>query len=275
MKTKDSESCSKYLQRVKRRKYPALVSLFVPNLDNPYFGGLTEKITRRFNRDNVHVSISGMLNKNIEIVKMFSPSATIMVCQMDTDFINQVAVEDNIIGINCAFPEGIVFPNIEIDFRSSYLKIAARAISMGRSKFAFLTHMPEESQDDKFSHVREVLEKNGLHPVGPKDRRSFSDIKSFVSFSSSRKKNVDIAFCEDDPTAVKLLAELAMNGLKVPEDIIVVGCDNTIPVSRLWTVDIDLEEIAEVTFQLYRELISHHIITGKTIIMTKPVFRNG
>jgi len=215
-----------------------------------------------------------MLCKNIEIVKMFSPSATIMVCQMNTDFINQVAVEDNIIGINCDFPEGMVFPNIEIDFRDSYMKLAERAFSLGHRKFAFLTHLPFERQKAKFSHVREVLEDNGLHPVEPKGCKSFSNIESFVSFLCSNKKSVDIVFCEDDPTAVKLLADLSVHGVKVPEDLIVVGCDNTIPVPRMWTVDIDMDEIAEAVFKLYEKLISLHIVTEKTIIRTKPIIRN-
>jgi DNA-binding LacI/PurR family transcriptional regulator len=274
MNEKKSDSCSNYIQRTKRRAYPALVSLFVPRLDNPFFGELTEKITTRFNKGNVHVSISGMINRNIELVKMFSPSATIMVCQMDTDFINKVAVEDNIIGINCTFPEGMVFPSIEIDFRASYTELAERALSMGCRKFAFLTHREYEFQKAKFSHVREVLAKNGLHPVEPGGCNSFSDIKSFLSFASSKEKSVDVVFCEDDPTAVNLLAELAFSSINAG-DLIVVGCDNTIPVSKLWTVEIDLDEIVEMTFKLYMQLMSQQIVTDKSVVRTKPVIRNA
>ncbi len=273
MKTKDSESCQNYIQRVKRRRYPALVSLFVPNLDNPYFGGLTQKIIRRFNRENVHVSISGMINKNIELVKMFTPSTTIMVCQMDTDFINQVAVEDNIIGINCAFPEGMVFPNIEIDFQSSYEKLAERALSIGRRKFAFLSPLPSKVQKAKFSHVRAVLGEKGINPVGPDGGKTFPEITPFMFFLSSHRKSVDIVFCENDLIAVKLLVELATSGIKVPDDMIVVGCDNTIPVPRIWTVEIDLDEIAETTFNLYKKLITQHLITERHVIKTKPIIR--
>ncbi len=275
MNENTKDSCTNYIQRTKRRAYPAIVSLFVPCLDNPYFGVLTEKLTTRFNKADIHVSISGMINRNIDLVKMFSPSVTIMVSQMDADFINKVAIEDNIIGINCPFPEGMVFPNIEIDFHAPYKKLAERALSMGRSKFAFLTHREYESQGAKFSHVREVLEKNGLQPVEPGGCKSFPDIKSFLSFACSKKKPVDVVFCEDDPTAVNLLAELSFTGIKVQEDLIVVGCDNSIPVSRLWTVEIDLDEIVEMTFKLYTQLMAHQIVTDKTVIKTKPVIRNA
>ena len=233
-------------------------ALYISHLENPFFGSLCESLLVRLKEAGYDTLICRDTNGHGDICGSFLASGTIMVSNCDEGSIREVlGLGRPVMGINSYAPADESFPNILFDFAPSYRRISELLIGAGRRKIAFLSHVPLDFQHRKFSAARQVLDCNGIEPVAPAGGESFASLQEIKGFLEiNRQKNaVDAVFCENDMLASELCCIVSRLGLKVPEDISIVGCDGTLELDGVWTVKIDIDSLVERAVRIFACMI--------------------
>ncbi|MEB3365653.1 substrate-binding domain-containing protein [Lactobacillus sp. R2/2] len=94
------------------------------------------------------------------------------------------------------------------------------------------------------------------------------------------KKFPDALFCEDDYMALRLLKELTQRGIKIPEDIAIMGFDDifedTMVTPELTTIHVPITQIISQTInQLQSKVADRKWLPQKCFISTRLVKRKS
>ena len=92
--------------------------------------------------------------------------------------------------------------------------------------------------------------------------------------------------CNCDETAFRVIAALKSKGVRVPEDVSVVGYDNytvsSISVPAITTMEVDIRKMAEVSVELMVKKLANpsysegrRVISGKLIVKNSVLDLNG
>ena len=86
--------------------------------------------------------------------------------------------------------------------------------------------------------------------------------------------------CNCDETAFRVISALRTKGIRVPEDISVVGYDNytvsSICIPTITTVEVDLDKMAEVSVDIMaKKLVDPAYHEGRRIISGKLIVKNS
>ncbi len=164
------------------------------------------------------------------------------------------------------------------DYYCSYM-LTSYVISQGHKKLRFVGNFgATTSIRDRFMGFQKALLENNLE-VSVNEIIDDRDEKgSAITIQLPSKEDMPTAFiCNNDETAVNLIAQLNEAGYKVPDDISVTGFDNYIPKNQppvaLTTVYIRPEDTASVAADLIIKKISgvpyikgRHLVSGSLII---------
>ncbi|WFB36117.1 LacI family DNA-binding transcriptional regulator [Kiritimatiellota bacterium B12222] len=149
--------------------------------------------------------------------------------------------------------------------------IVAHFAKTGRKRLAILIEPTEESNPPKINVFKEACRVHGLgehpHSVIPmlkaKDPREHSEYHrdAIRKAFGSGKVDVDAIFCVNDVGALYVMRELQDRGIRIPEDVAVVGLNNA-PTGVVWspalaTVDRMHDEVAKLVFSLVMDKIEH------------------
>ena len=165
------------------------------------------------------------------------------------------------------------------NFYSEYL-MAGYLISQGHKNIRFVGNFGiTTSITDRFMGFMKAMLENGLHV-------SFDDI---INDRNAKGKNdviklpakMPTAFvCNCDETASRLIAALKAKGLRIPEDVSVVGFDNYVSTGTvnplLTTVAVDPMPLARATVELIIKKITNQPYNhGHTVIGGKILLRDS
>ena len=169
---------------------------------------------------------------------------------------------------------------ITVDRRHGAYIATKHLIERGHVRIAMLHGDPNSVIQGKIQGYQEALEENGIQvdeklmirfggSGGPKD--GYDAMKTLLS----RKAGLTAVFCNNDQLAFGAMRAILEAGLRIPEDIAVVGFDNIslsayAPVP-LTTVQQPVEEIGRLATELlFQRIEGTNTATPKQMIAVKP-----
>ena len=174
-----------------------------------------------------------------------------------------VLLERNLRGHNRDLTHDLV----AVDDLDGATRSTRHLLDLGRARIALVVASPSSSHNDRVAGYLFAL-----HTAGLDGRKRPVELKPTVLYQSHdlptreayakladqvRKMRLDGVVCYQDYTAMGLIIELLARGLKVPDDVAVVGSDD-LPIGNLFTIGITTyaypsEGIAEQAVRLMRE----------------------
>lgn len=160
---------------------------------------------------------------------------------------------DNVICIERVWDE---FPSVTVDFVEGARKATSHLIQLGRKKIAFIGNRGSEAR--LIGYKQALLEASYsiddhlmLHPGKLNiPEEGFSGIKEIIENSI----DIDAVFAANDEVAIGVLQYLNHNGVKIPDDIAVVGFDNIrmakFLTPALTTIDVPKEDLGEYAVRM-------------------------
>ncbi len=181
-------------------------------------------------------------------------------------------------------PPGLQIPHIKIENKNSARKLVDHLIEVhGYKRIAFLAGIAEH--EDAKLREQGYLESLAAHniPFDPrlKTRGNFQkkDSQEAVKHWLDEGLDFDAIFACDDISAIGALSALNQAGLRVPEDIAVVGFDD-VEIARylsppLTTVAVPIEELGRIAMQQLLSLIQTGSADPVIEISTELVIRRS
>ena len=155
---------------------------------------------------------------------------------------------------------------------------------MGHEKIAFVgnVHYTDSITDRFFGYLKSLSEHGQeLRRDWVLDDRNQETGRSDVGFSWKLPEDMPTAFvCNNDVAAANLVSELKRRGLRVPQDISVVGYDNYQPPGlcdvRITTYEVNMPEMAKQTVKnLIRKISGEPYRKGVIIVDSRIVYKES
>jgi len=161
--------------------------------------------------------------------------------------------------------------------------VAKHLLEKSRSKFVFIGNVSKGSPElaERFNGFKDTLENSGHSNEILQFDAITTELAGYDAAHSLVKsdKKFDAIFCASDMIAVGVIKRLHAEGLKVPEDVSVVGFDN-IPVSEylnppLTTVQQDTKAAGEILVDTLIASINGKVPETATLLKPKLVIRES
>ena len=247
-----------------------LIALAVPELDNPYFAELTRFVVQAAEEHGWTVLVDqtdGLLDRERAVASGFrhhlidglilSPAALAM-----DDLAGRREHDVPLVLIGEKLGAG-PHDHVGIDNVAAARAATDHLLQLGRRRVAAIGHQPDSREQSGVAHLRrrgwvEAIEGAGLHV----DDRLVAQVASFRPEEGARAMDrlldggsrPDAVFCFNDTLALGVLRALADRGLRVPDDVAVIGLDDVVEarftVPRLSTVAPDKRGIARTAVAL-------------------------
>ena len=180
---------------------------------------------------------------------------------------------------------------IDNDSYSGSCMAASHLVQLGHRKIGYITYGEMSlNQIKRFKGVENTLKMHGveLQPerIAKLDIKAASEIRGENGYNTMNKllkqaSDITAVMAVDDAMALGALAAITDAGLKVPEDISLIGFDNY-PETRFWrpaltTVDHPVEEAGRMAIASIHEALKNNgeWIPPKEILPTSLVVRNS
>lgn len=170
------------------------------------------------------------------------------------------------------FPIRSAYDLIGIDNFSGGYQLAEHLIKLGMRRPAYVMRpLTASTVDARIAGVRTAMLTLGVdvprHLVQAGDPADLKFVRGFL-----RAHSPDAVLCANDHIAAQLLQSLNRLGVRVPDDLKIVGFDN-VPFSSLLTVPLTTMEqscrdIAVTAFHALRDRISHPTLPPRTHMLT-------
>ena len=283
------------------------IAVLIESLDGYYQSGVWDGIRKISRERNVNVIafVGGSLEispddqyepqRNIlyEIPKL--PEAGIdgiiisgsLCSYISKERINKFIDDYGNIPIISLLPLSPKIPSATIDNRYGMMGLAKHLVEEHNfKKFAFIdgpTNNPEVK--DRFSSFRETLKsyqiqlhKEDIFP-GSFSRESGENAIRKIAAKHDGKIPYEVIVCIDDETAFGVLDTLCELGISVPQDVAVVGFDDTseskFTFPPLTTVNQPLRKLGEEALIMLLEKLDGKDISGGVVLRTELVIRNS
>ncbi|WP_316837283.1 LacI family DNA-binding transcriptional regulator [Pedobacter nutrimenti] len=180
----------------------------------------------------------------------------------------------------------IAAPKVIVDDYEGAYAAVEHLISTGKKRIAHLSG-PETLTvcKNRKAGYFEALRKNNI----PKDEDlvlhydlNLRKVEIYLNHFFSMESKPDALFCINDPTAIEVIKLVKAKGLRVPEDLAVIGFSNdmasTIVEPQLTTVEQPIKEIGEMAVTLLLDQIKRDIKDWKAqtvILKTKLIIRDS
>ncbi len=118
-------------------------------------------------------------------------------------------------------------------------------VASGRRRIAIHCLASGFDMRHKSRVVAETLRESGLAAV-PLPVPATASAKELAMFLRDNRGAFDAVFCRNDLVAAGVLTAILALGLRVPEDVLVIGCDGQIPLPGIWTAFADHRAMAKM-----------------------------
>jgi len=256
------------LAQALRSKTLKIVSYHIAELENPFFGALFQAIEKSFAEKGYLTLPSGGIGWVNEVNRMFFACGTVMGGAI-AEHIRMLVQHGPVISVGAMEPQPDVASNLAIDFEWAYEALADKAVASGRRKIALLSDAvgAPVNYHLKFRFLERRLAKHGVKIIKGQASGCYVKPAEIVSLLKAKPGSVDAVFCANDVTAAKLMYALAVEGLRIPGDVLVVGCDGNYVIDGMWSVYCDVEAIAAKTVDL---MLSELAGKPRSNVVTRP-----
>lgn len=252
-----------------RRGRTGVIALVVPDIVNPYFSSLTkgaQGLSRERGYGLVVVDTTELAEVEAEeIAALRSQIDGIILAssRLPDDRLVEVMSTTTCVLINRDLSElGVTAPTVTIDERSGARTAVGHLYDLGHRRIAYVGG-PERSwsQGRRAHGTREA--------AAELDGVTLTEVGSFApdvdggraAAAAARDSGATAVIAYNDLVALGLLARWSETGIRVPDDVSLMGFDNTFVAElsspRLTSVGADLTECGELAVELLLERIDH------------------
>jgi DNA-binding LacI/PurR family transcriptional regulator len=155
---------------------------------------------------------------------------------------------------------------VQADVRQGAADLARYLVRRGYRRPRYVPAYVQTDQEERTIAYRAVMQEAGLpleiRPLEPEGERRTHAVDAGLRLATVRaRERPDVVLCHNDVTAIGMIHGLRRGGLRIPEDIAVVGFDGTEEgqfLDRpLTTVRMPLAEMSERAVHRLRELIEN------------------
>ncbi|MBN2711184.1 MAG: LacI family DNA-binding transcriptional regulator [Planctomycetes bacterium] len=238
------------LARGLRTRYANLVSVGIQEIDNPFFGRMTQGISSGLLAENFGAIICNNIDRVNEINQTAKAAGTILVSPSE-GHIREVVQERALVTITASKPQLKLAPNVGIAFDKAYTLMCEELIRQGRTRVGY--YCPSASwpvnYNSKYKHVDRALKSAEVKIINP-SQGSYETTKDIAALLSRDRNALDAVICMNDVGANELAHKLWDIGINPRRDVLVVGCDGTVLDDGFWTIKVDIDEIAAKAVEL-------------------------
>ncbi|MGZ5403456.1 MAG: LacI family DNA-binding transcriptional regulator [Nocardioides sp.] len=219
-----------------------VIALALPELDNPYFAELTRHVVEAAQEHDLTVLVDqtdGLRDREVAATAgirhrlldglIMSP---VSLGADDLDARDPTALPLVLLGEKAG---DWTADHVAIDNVAAARQATTHLLELGRTRVAALGHQPESSRASGVAHLRrqgwdDALRSAGIEP----DPAWVAEVPSFgrgygaaaMAALLDGPARVDAVFCFNDTLALGAIHTLARRGLRVPEDVAVIGIDD-------------------------------------------------
>ena len=146
-----------------------------------------------------------------------------------------------------------------------------RLAQAGRCNIAFVNDDETESEEHKLNGYRRAIQECGLPERCYRAERSIEGGQFVTTRILQQDPNTDAIVFSEDTTAVGCLHALQATGKRIPDEVAVIGCNNsvycTICYPQLTSIDNSLHETGRMAAKQMIRLLNHESDVEKTICL--------
>lgn len=267
-----------------------IVLLSIPQLDNPVFSDYIEGIDASAQKHGWHVFISTELitpssrNSFLNIMSSSRVAGLISMNQCDVETLNYI--NDRIPVVQCMehIPEASI-PYVCVDDYTAAINAVEYLIKGGRRNIGMVLTTLMQTSIERRKGYFEALRRHGLTPEPSLcislDTMRSSMIRALFRQSINNFRSIpDAFFCSSDQAANAALIALTEFGYQVPEDIAIIGFDDSnisdLTTPRLSTVSYSKFEAGYISGEMLYERFTNPAIVPKNVVLdTQLVIRQS
>lgn len=256
-----------------------LMTLAVPYIANPYFASLAHAVVEAAGREDYVVLIDetlGLPEREKQVARGYGSILTdgIIFSPLSVPVGDLVAIRDTtplvLLGQHTVNPD---IDHVIIDNVASTRAATEHVLSLGRRRIGFMGYLAEGTLgtgDLRFTGYQQALTAAGIPvdpsliigppaaPAGANAVTAEGDYSREEGFARAkhlipRIHEFDAIVCANDLLAIGLMHALRLHGIRIPEDIAVIGWDNSpegaFTAPTLSTVAPDLQSIAALAVE--------------------------
>jgi LacI family transcriptional regulator, sucrose operon repressor len=269
------------------RQYTKIIGVIVPFITHPYFGQVVESLEFYASKINYKILLCNSYfekDKEIEYFQMLKSNKVDGIVlgsrNMDiSDIINEnlpLITIDRILGDN--------IPCVSSDNYKGGVLATQHLINRGCKKIAHISgspslHLMANLRTDAFV---DTCHKNGIEPiVVSTGEEQFSSMSYYNDIQNLLRDHPDIdgIFASSDIIAAQIIQVGRQNSLRIPEDIKVIGFDNTniavLTTPKITTICQPIEQISKYALELIINEINGEIVPMRTVLPVKLIERES
>jgi len=239
-----------------------LVPISVIDLGNPYFGGLARDLSRCLCRHGLEPALCLEVDRLFRLCRSLSTCASIVAYGYDAATIRALGRIQKVVTVNREFDLARTanVANVRIDFCAAYREAIEAVLRTGRKRVAICSEWLARwgatgISSGKFEVVVEVLREHGLEPVSYEGQPHFGTPAAVAARLEKSAGAIDAIFCDNDIQAGLVYGEAASRGLRVPDDLLIVGCDATQVLHGMWSIKVETQVLAEQAVDVLKLLL--------------------
>ncbi|WP_074042209.1 LacI family DNA-binding transcriptional regulator [Desnuesiella massiliensis] len=276
-------------------KKSGIIAVIVPGITNLFFPTIVEEIGDCIKSKGYSITlcntrgdyktekelIEQMLSRQVDGIIIIDPASE----NLKSNYYEDIAMHIPTIIVNGS-PQGIKCNFVCYDEAAGAKEAFKHLIDLGHKKIAFLRGDRSLSYDIKEKIYKEILEENALEYIniiqagGGNSIDVIGYVQAKLEEILSAKEKPTAIFACNDLMAVGAMSACAKFGFKVPEDISILGFDNTLLSSithpSLTSVDQNMKETGRTAAMELIDIIENPSKTRKKIIIdTNLVIRES
>jgi LacI family sucrose operon transcriptional repressor len=269
------------------RQYTKIIGVIVPFVTHPYFGKVVESLEYYASEINYKIMLCDSYfekEKEIEYFKMLKGNKVDGIILGSRNMDISEAIKDNLPLVTIDRILGDNIPCISSDNYKGGMLATEHLIKKGCKKIALISGSPSlhlMANQRSIAYV-DTCKKNGIEPiVVSTNEDQFTAMTYYNEIHTLFKSHPDIdgIFASSDIIAAQVIQVAAEAGLKIPDDIKVVGYDDTsiarLTTPQLTTIHQPIEQISKYALELIINEIKGEIVPMRTVLPIKLVERGS
>lgn len=233
-----------------RKKQTNIVTLGIMQLENPYFGALAQAIIKALSVRG-YVGIACIGHGHIKDINIATCACGSIVSQALSSSLDDLAQAGSIVTLNNRQPRPDLACDVSFDFNSAYQIIIDDLLAKGCKRLAYgcPTDQWEVNWQQKFKFVHQAFEATAHQsPV------VWATPQATLEYLKCNPQ-IDAVFCVNDPFAADLITLIHAKEPSLAQRVQIIGCDGNRNLWGNWTVQIDVDEVANMAVELLHQYL--------------------
>jgi len=216
------------------------IGLIVPDLFHGFFSEIAASMAEVLRRNGYGLMIASSRDdselEREEVQQMLSRCVDALVvatCEIQADTLNTAAREVPLILLDRRLANGTETGYVGTDNLMAGELATRHLLEIGCERIAHIGGPDSSPANDREKAYRRVLAQHKIKvPSGYVVKRTKNEESSHITGAQAMRKLLelkvipDAVFCYNDPTAIGAMSAILQAGLRIPEDIALVGCGN-------------------------------------------------